>query len=132
LCWGRISPRSSVSPASLHSICFSTIIFTITRGWHNRLGVAVVPIASQTKLKKKNLEADRQLFPPTHTPCTKMIDAVWRLIIFVSMLYRIANTVALGSTQPLTEMSTRNLTKIKKPGGKVRPARRADNLSAIY
>jgi hypothetical protein len=46
------SPRSSVSPANLHSICFSTIIFTITWGWHNRPGVAAVPIASQTKLKK--------------------------------------------------------------------------------
>jgi hypothetical protein len=34
--WGRFSPRSSVSPANLHSICFFTIIFTITRGWHNR------------------------------------------------------------------------------------------------
>jgi hypothetical protein len=32
--------------------------------------------------------------------------------------------MALGSTQPLTEMSTRNL-----PGGKGRPARKADNLS---
>jgi hypothetical protein len=31
-----------------------------------------------------------------------------------------------GSTQPLTVMSTRNL-----PGGKKRPARRADNLAAI-
>jgi hypothetical protein len=39
--------------------------------------------------------------------------------------------MALGSTQPLTEMSTRNLKKIKKPGGKVRLARRADNLAAI-
>jgi hypothetical protein len=29
--------------------------------------------------------------------------------------------MALGSTQPLTEMSTRNL-----PGGKGRPARKAD------
>jgi hypothetical protein len=47
---GRFSPRrTSVSPAYLHSICFSTIIFTITRGWHNRPGVAAVPIASQTK-----------------------------------------------------------------------------------
>jgi hypothetical protein len=36
-------------------------------------------------------------------------------------------TMGLGSTQPLTEMSTRNL-----PGGKKRPARRADNLAAIY
>jgi hypothetical protein len=34
---------------NLHSICFSTIIFTITRGWQNRPGVAAVPIASQTK-----------------------------------------------------------------------------------
>jgi hypothetical protein len=36
--WDRFSPRTSVSPANLHSICFSTIIFTITRGWHNRPG----------------------------------------------------------------------------------------------
>jgi hypothetical protein len=34
--------------------------------------------------------------------------------------------MALGSTQPLTEMSTRIL-----PGGKGRPARGADNLTAI-
>jgi hypothetical protein len=33
-------------------------------------------------------------------------------------------TMSLGSTQPLTEMSTRNL-----PGGKVRPASKADNLT---
>jgi hypothetical protein len=35
--------------------------------------------------------------------------------------------MALGSTQLLTEMSTRNF-----PGDKKRPARRADNLAAIY
>jgi hypothetical protein len=35
-------------------------------------------------------------------------------------------TMALGSTQPLTDTSTRNL-----PGGKERPVRRADNLAAI-
>jgi hypothetical protein len=34
-------------------------------------------------------------------------------------------TMALGSTEPLTEMSTRNL-----PGGKRRPARKAE-LTAI-
>jgi hypothetical protein len=38
-----------------------------------------------------------------------------------------SRTMAMGSTQPLTKMSTRNL-----PGGKKRPARRADNLAAIY
>jgi hypothetical protein len=37
-----------------------------------------------------------------------------------------AATTALGSTQHLTEMSARNL-----PGGKERPARKADNLTAI-
>jgi hypothetical protein len=47
--WGRFSPRTLVSPANLYSICFFTVIFTITRGWHNRPGVAAVPIASQTK-----------------------------------------------------------------------------------
>jgi hypothetical protein len=37
--------------------------------------------------------------------------------------------MALGSTQPLTEMSIRNL-----PGGrgKGQPARKAENLTAIY
>jgi hypothetical protein len=34
--------------------------------------------------------------------------------------------MALGSTQPLTEIITRNL-----PGGKGRPARGTDNLTAI-
>jgi hypothetical protein len=34
--------------------------------------------------------------------------------------------MALGSTQPLAEMNTRTL-----PGGKGRPARKADNVTAI-
>jgi hypothetical protein len=37
-----------------------------------------------------------------------------------------SRTIALWSTQPLTEMSIRNL-----PVGKKRAARRADNLTAI-
>jgi hypothetical protein len=36
-----------------------------------------------------------------------------------------SRNMAMESTQPLTEMSTRNL-----PGGKGRPARKADNLTA--
>jgi hypothetical protein len=38
-----------------------------------------------------------------------------------------SHTMALGSTQLLTEVSTRNL-----PGGKKQPARRTDNLATIY
>jgi hypothetical protein len=37
-----------------------------------------------------------------------------------------SRTVALGSTQPVTEMSSRNL-----PGGKGRPAHKVENLTAI-
>jgi hypothetical protein len=40
--------------------------------------------------------------------------------------FNFGNTMALGSTQPPTEMSTRNL-----PGDKGRPARKADNLTAF-
>jgi hypothetical protein len=45
---------------------------------------------------------------------------------FSSLPNSFSHTMALGSTQPLREMSTRNL-----PGGEKRPARRADNLVAI-
>jgi hypothetical protein len=40
--------------------------------------------------------------------------------------------MALGFTQPLTEMSTGNIKKIVFWGSKVRPVRGADNLTAIY
>jgi hypothetical protein len=45
---------------------------------------------------------------------------------FFSLSTPSSRTMALESTQPLTEMSTRNL-----PVGKKLPARRADNLAAI-
>jgi hypothetical protein len=44
----------------------------------------------------------------------------------VDFFHPSSRTMALGSTQPLTEMSARNL-----PGGNGRPARKADNLTAI-
>jgi hypothetical protein len=46
---------------------------------------------------------------------------------FVNLLNPFSRTMALESTQPLTEMSTRKL-----PGCKKRPARRADNLAVFY
>jgi hypothetical protein len=45
---------------------------------------------------------------------------------FFNLFNSSSRTMALGSTQPLTEMSTRNL-----PGDKKRPAHRADNHAAI-
>jgi hypothetical protein len=46
--------------------------------------------------------------------------------IFVNLPNPSSRNMALGSTQPLTEMSTRNL-----PGGKGQPARRADNTTVM-
>jgi hypothetical protein len=46
---------------------------------------------------------------------------------FFSLPNPSSHTMALESTRPLTEMSTRNL-----PGDKKQPAHRADNLAAIY
>jgi hypothetical protein len=46
---------------------------------------------------------------------------------FFSLPNPSSRTMALESTQPLTEMGTSNL-----PGSKKRPARRADKLAAIY
>jgi hypothetical protein len=48
-------------------------------------------------------------------------------VYFFNLSNPSSRTMALGLTQPLTEMSTRNL-----PGGKTRLVRRADNLAAVY
>jgi hypothetical protein len=50
-----------------------------------------------------------------------------RSLDFFNLPNPFSHTMALGSTQPLTEMSTRNL-----PGGKGRPAHKADNRTAVY
>jgi hypothetical protein len=44
---------------------------------------------------------------------------------FFNRLKLSSRTMALGSSQPLTEMSIKNIA-----GGKGRPARKADNLTA--
>jgi hypothetical protein len=86
--WGRFSPRASVSHANLHSVCFSTIIFTITRGWHNRPGVAAVPIASQTRIKK-NSRRPSVLLPFTVVNLSllsSLLTSSWLLLLVVLFL----------------------------------------------
>jgi hypothetical protein len=46
---------------------------------------------------------------------------------FINLPNPSSRTIALESTQPVTEMSIRNCS-----GGKKQPARRADNFAAIY
>jgi hypothetical protein len=79
------------------------------------LRVSKVSTCNRTMVRSKQLEA---------VPCYHFetcSDAKARHI-----LWGRSRTMALGSTQPLTEMSTRNLLR-----GKWRPARKADNLTAI-
>jgi hypothetical protein len=53
----------------------------------------------------------------------------WRMLTFQTTISDPSSrTMALGSTQPLTEMSTRNL---PGGGGKGRPGLKGDNLTAI-
>jgi hypothetical protein len=49
-----------------------------------------------------------------------------RSLNFFNLPNPCSRNMVLGSTQPITEMSTRNL-----PGGKGWPARKADKLTAI-
>jgi hypothetical protein len=51
------------------------------------------------------------------------VPIVW---IFFNLSNPSSRSMAVGSTQPLTETSIRNL-----PAGKGLPARKADNLTAI-
>jgi hypothetical protein len=54
------------------------------------------------------------------------VRVTMRLLNFFNLPNPSGRSVALGLTQPLTEMSTRNL-----PGGKAQSARKTDNLTAI-
>jgi hypothetical protein len=54
------------------------------------------------------------------------VRILMRSLDFLNLSNPSSRTMALGSTQPLTEMSTRNL-----PGGKRWPVCKADNLTAI-
>jgi hypothetical protein len=62
-----------------------------------------------------------------HVTSRKVTDSIPDDVIgFFNLPIPSSRTMSLRSTQLLTEMSTRNL-----PGGKERPARKADNLTAI-
>jgi hypothetical protein len=61
-----------------------------------------------------------------YATCRKVAGSIRDVTRFFNWPNSSSRTMALASTQPLTEMSTRNL-----PGGKGRPACKANNLTAI-
>jgi hypothetical protein len=63
------------------------------------------------------------------SPTGNFVHFLKGLETILNLLYSVnpsGCTMAPGSTQPLTEISTRNI-----PGGKGQPTRKADNLTAI-
>jgi hypothetical protein len=57
---------------------------------------------------------------------SRVVFPIRSLEFFFNLPNLSSHTMALGSIQPLTEMSTTNF-----PGGKERPARKADKFTAI-
>jgi hypothetical protein len=85
-------------------------------GKYNRPGVAAV--ASEPSIDSTP--------PPILQAGTSRVRLPIKLILFFNLHNPSSGAMVLGSTQLLTEMSTRNL-----PKGKGRTARKADNLTAI-
>jgi hypothetical protein len=98
-----------------------------------KLSVVILTPCSQT-LQSCHLSVLQAYLLPTSSPCTCLRHYVGRSWVRIPMTsFRYFNwpnassrTIALWSTQPLTEMSTRNLL-----GGKAQPLRKADSLTDI-
>jgi hypothetical protein len=96
---------------------------------------AIIPTHDPTQLptkvfhtvKRSEYDADHVSISRIYATSRKVGDSIPHEIIgFFNSPNPSSRTMALSSTQPLTEMSTRNLL-----WGKGRPARKADNLTAI-
>jgi hypothetical protein len=132
--WGRFSPRTSVSLANLHSICFSTIIFTITRGWHNRPGVAAVPTASQTRIKKNtiNYKNSRSIFNRTLLPWLPRTRPTLALILRLSKLnYTDSYILSAMTTHRKHSSSTVTCVSVGVPTWLI-PSQSIGELAAAY
>jgi hypothetical protein len=81
---------------NLHSICFSTI----TRGWHNRPGVAAVPIASQFRIKKKKRVRDCTSWNETES------SSLWK-ILFLFFFYFCQFTIYWAVKEVISKCDTR-------------------------
>jgi hypothetical protein len=106
--WGRFSPSTSVSPANLYSTNLSTITITYHPGlvqWAS----SGRSIKSSTPLIKKKIQAGRS-----------QVRVPKRSLDFFNWPNPSSCTMALGSTQPLTETSSRYLPGGIKGGQRVR------------
>jgi hypothetical protein len=97
------------------------------------LGLPTVSaFAWQTEETHENPQAGWVIFGSGVEPRTSpmrsssAIHSVPTSEMFIIPVFRLSRTMALGSTQPLTEINTRNL-----PGDKGQPALKAVSLTAI-
>jgi hypothetical protein len=88
----------------------------------------VTPVYRGTSISVMYLTGTRKRIWLRHYATSREVaGSIPVVIAFFNSLNTSSRIMALGPTQPLTEMSTRNLS-----GGKGRQARKADNLTAIY
>jgi hypothetical protein len=111
-------------------------------GEHGYLVSGLYPLSSVQKNKSFSFEhwtMDRVQKPNNHvqhTPSSESFQAYQKVVVagsipdevigFCNLPNPSSCTMALGLTQPLTEIGTRNF-----PGGKGRPMYKADNFTAI-
>jgi hypothetical protein len=112
--------KLSIVEACLPNRCLAiAVTVTILRDSFNKSGHFVFKLLISLTAVAKLVEA------LCYKPEGRGFECRWGGFFF-NLPNSSSSTMALGSTQPLTKMSTRNT-----PGVKGRPARKADNLTAI-
>jgi hypothetical protein len=121
--------RFSQSAPWKHPVCLRSLCYIVVGGYVSSFILLlylyiVIGFRGITQCICFNLLA--QMFEALcYKPEYRGFDSRWGHWTF-QLTYPSSRTVVLVSTHPLTEMSTRNL-----PGGKGRPARKADNHTVI-
>jgi hypothetical protein len=117
-------------------------------GWTHCIHLQGKSLPSLLSWRMRHCVSPKRCYPPTRPFIDGSTALCWILAAFIFVSYATrrkvagsipdevtgcfnwpnpsSRTMALESTQPLTELNTRNL-----PGGKGRPRRKADNLTAI-
>jgi hypothetical protein len=109
------------------SVEFAASIFRVTKASHSILVVTEKRTSDITKWSLFWESQEVHKYEEYYATSRKVAGSIPDDVGFFNSPNPSSRAMTLGSTQPLTEMSTRNL-----PGSKGRPPRKGDTLTAIY